>query len=324
MMHPIHAIVLGIVEGVTEYLPISSTGHLILASAAMGLNEPESLKQAVSTFNIVIQGGAILAIVTLYWPRLMQMLRGLLGRDDAGRRLLINLAIAFAPAMLTWPILYPLTKDLLFQPIPVLAALLLGGIWMIWIDRWRAKEFADDTQPADDTKPAANAEPATGIELDQITPKLALGIGLFQWASLWPGTSRAMMTIAGGMMLGLRPKAAAEFSFLLGLPTIGAACVYEAFGVYKASRAAAAIEQLAATSPATDPTETVASAEAFFTAIPPLTAAIGFITSAVVAAVVVKWFVGFLERRGLAFFGWYRIALCAVMAGLLLAGVITL
>lgn len=291
-----HAIILGIVEGVTEYLPVSSTGHLILASAALGLDDPDSIKQAVDTFSIVIQGGAILAIVGLYWPRLIQMLQGLVGRSADGRRLLINICIAFLPAALTWPILYPLTKDILFRPGPVLAALLLGGLWMIWIDRWRKRRYPD-AYPDDET-------PAPGIELDQITPKLALGVGLFQWASLWPGTSRAMMTIGGGMMLGLRPKAAAEFSFLLGLPTIGAACVYEGYGAWKDSRSE--------------------DTESFIAVLGITPILIGFFVSAVVAAIVVKWFVGFLERRGLAFFGYYRILLAVIMGSLLLMGVIAL
>lgn len=298
MMHPLHAVILGIVEGVTEYLPVSSTGHLILASAAMGLNEPESLKRAVDSFSIIIQSGAILAVVSLYWPRLVQMLRGVLGKDEAGRRLLINLIIAFLPAMLTWPIIFPLVKDHLFRPIPTLSAILLGGVWMIWIDRWRARRFGD----------ASEATPETGgYELEEITPRRALLIGVFQWASLWPGTSRALMTIGGGMVLGLRPRAAAEFSFLLGLPTIGAACVYETYGLWKASRA-----------------EDATAFGSFFDAIPLGVAVLGFATSAVVAAVVVKWFVGFLERCGLGFFGWYRIGLFVVMLMLLMAGAIAL
>ncbi len=290
-----HAVILGIIEGITEYLPVSSTGHLILASTILGLDEPESLKNAVDTFSIVMQGGAILAIVGLYWPRLMQMLRGLLGKDPAGKRLLINLTIAFLPAMLTWPLLISLSRDYLFRPIPVLAALFLGGLWMIWIDRWRSRRFPDAS--ADDGR-------SPGIELDDITPRTALLIGLFQWGSIWPGTSRAMMTIGGGMMLGLRPKAAAEFSFLLGLPTIGAACVYETYSAYKATQAG--------------------EIEPIFSVLGITPIIIGFVVSAVVAAIVVKWFVGFLERQGLAFFGYYRILLTLILGPLLLLGVISL
>jgi len=290
-----HAVILGIVEGITEYLPVSSTGHLILTSAALGLDEPESLKEAVDTFSIVIQGGAILAIVGLYWPRLLQMLMGVLGKDPAGKRLLINLGIAFIPAMVTWPLLISFSRDYLFRPLPVLIALFLGGVWMIWIDRWRKRRFPD-AYPDD--------QPAPGIGLDEITPRLALAIGLFQWGSIWPGTSRALMTIGGGMMLGLRPKAAAEFSFLLGLPTIGAACVYESYGAWKSTRSG--------------------EAESIFSVLGLVPMVLGFVVSAVVAAIVVKWFVGFLERRGLAFFGYYRILLTLVMGPLLLLGIITL
>lgn len=290
-----HAVILGIVEGITEYLPISSTGHLILTSAALGLDEPEAVKNAVDTFSIVIQGGAILAIVGLYWPRLVQMFWGLLGKDPAGKRLLINLTIAFLPAMVTWPLLISLSREYLFRPIPVLAALFLGGLWMIWIDRWRSRRYPD-ASPDDGRAP--------GIDLDAITPRTAFMIGLFQWGSIWPGTSRALMTIGGGMMLGLRPKAAAEFSFLLGLPTIGAACAYESYSAWKATRAG--------------------EIEPIFSVLGVVPIVIGFAVSAVVAAIVVKWFVGFLERRGLAFFGYYRILLTLIMAPLLLLGIISL
>lgn len=290
-----HAVILGIVEGITEYLPVSSTGHLILTSAALGLDEPESLKNAIDTFSIVMQGGAILAIVGLYWPRLLQMFWGLLGKDPIGKRLLINLSIAFLPAMVTWPLLISFSREYLFRPIPVLIALFLGGLWMIWIDRWRKRSFPD-AYP--------EGEPAPGIGLDEITPRMALMIGLFQWGSIWPGTSRALMTIGGGMMLGMRPKAAAEFSFLLGLPTIGAACVYESYSAWKATQAG--------------------EIEPIFSVLGVGPIIIGFVVSAVVAAIVVKWFVGFLERRGLAFFGYYRILLTLIMGPLLLLGIITL
>ena len=127
------AIILGIVEGITEYLPISSTGHLILASALLGLDEPPERKAAVDAFNIVIQGGAILAVIGLYWPRIVQMVRGLLGSDAAGRRLAINLIIAFLPAAVFGVLLDDLIERHLFSPIPVLAALAIGGIIMIML-----------------------------------------------------------------------------------------------------------------------------------------------------------------------------------------------
>ncbi|MGP1310849.1 MAG: undecaprenyl-diphosphate phosphatase, partial [Phycisphaerales bacterium] len=128
------AIILGLVEGITEYLPVSSTGHLILTSALLGLDTPDQ-KAAIDTFNIAIQGGAILAVLGLYFPRVIQMLKGLIGKDPVGRKLLINLFIAFLPAAVLGVLLNDLIEAHLFRPVPVLLALFLGGIWMIWLGK---------------------------------------------------------------------------------------------------------------------------------------------------------------------------------------------
>lgn len=282
-----HALILGIVEGITEFLPVSSTGHLIIASALMGLGD-DDMKGAVDGFNIVIQGFALLAIAGLYFPRCWQMVKGLFGFDAAGRRLLINLIIAFLPIFLLGPMLYSTIMKHLFRPTPVLAALALGGVWMIWLDR-RNRKLGDE---------------GPSMEIDDITWKQALGIGLFQCASMWPGTSRAMTTIAGGVMLGLKPARSAEFSFLLGLPTIGGAMAYQLYkDFYRDSEtdAATMIDTLGW-----------------------LPIIVGCVTTVIFAALAVKWLVKFLEHHGLALFGWYRIALCVIMASLLWAGWITL
>lgn len=287
------AFILGLVEGITEYLPVSSTGHLILAAALLGLDDPER-KASVDAFNIVIQGGAILAVLGLYFPRVLQMLRGLAGRDAAGRRLLINLFIAFLPAAVLGVMLDDWIEARLFSPIPVLGALLLGGVWMIWLDRFRKKRAHATTEEG------AHEEEFT---IDRMTWKHALAIGCFQVVAMWPGTSRSMMTIAGGTLLGLRPKEAAEFSFLLGLPTLGGACVYKLGKNLKESSDAGApnlFEQLG---------------------YGPV--AIGILVATVSAALAVRWLVAFLTRHGLAAFGWYRIALCIVMGALIAAGVVS-
>jgi undecaprenyl-diphosphatase len=267
-----HAVLLGLVEGITEYLPISSTGHLILTSALLGLHTPEQ-SAAVAAFEIVIQGGAILAVLGLYWRRVLQTGAGLAGRDPLGRRLLGNLALAFLPAALLGPLLDDTIEEHLFRAGPVLAALFLGGVWMIWLDRRRA--------------------PVAGAPLDSLGWQQALGIGLFQCAAMWPGTSRSMMTIAGGVLLGLRARDAAEFSFLLGVPTLGGACVYKlAKNLLAASSQGTPnlFEQLGATS-----------------------VALGIAVAALSAALAVRWLVSFLQRHGLAPFGWYRIALALVL-----------
>jgi len=294
------AVILGLVEGITEYLPISSTGHLILASALLGLDEPGT-KSAVDTFNIVVQGGAILAVLGLYRQRVVQMMKGLLGRDDKGRRLAINLIIAFLPAAALGPLLNDAIERWLFRPWPVLAALFLGGVWMIWLDRAEARrvsarlhEHVDHEHDPEDLKALAeHAAPTRHVRIDEITWRTALGIGLFQVAAMWPGTSRSMMTIAGGTLLGLRPRDAAEFSFLLGLPTLGGATVYR---LWKNLREA---EE--------------AGAATMFETLGWSSVAIGIAVAFVSAALAVKWLVAFLNKHGLGAFGWYRIALCAAL-----------
>lgn len=288
------AVILGVVEGITEYLPVSSTGHLIITTSLLGLDSPPEVKRAADAFTIVIQGGAILAVAGLYWKRIVQMLRGLLGKDAAGTRLLVNLIIAFLPAAMIGPILQPVIETYLFRPGPVLAALLLGGVWMIWLGRrgaGRAAGADDDTD-------------ALTTDLEALTWRKALGIGLFQCVAMWPGTSRSMMTIAGGTMLGLRPKQAAEFSFLLGLPTLGGACVYRfAKDVLHARETGepTMLEQLG-----------------FAPVI------LGVLVATVSAALAVRWLVAFLTRHGLGAFGWYRVALCIVMGALIATGVVTI
>lgn len=245
------ALILGIVEGITEFLPVSSTGHLILASHWMGLEG-----EAVKTFDIVIQGGALAAVLGLYGRRLFSV------------PLLRNLLIAFLPAAVAGLLLSKPIKHHLFGPDPVALALAVGGIFMIWLDRWlRRREL-----------PPSRA-------LDTLGPGEALVIGLAQCLALWPGTSRAMTTIAAGLLLGLTGPAAAEFSFLLALPTLGAATLFD--GAQNGSML------LESTS---------------FSAL-----AIGFVAAGITAALAVKGFVGYLNRRGLAPFGWYRILLALVV-----------
>src|SRR5688572_26482744 len=134
MLQPWQAVVLGLVEGITEYLPVSSTGHLILTQALLGL-DTAAAKSALDAFAIVIPGGAILAVLGLYAQRVATMLRGLVGQDPSGLKLLGNLALAFLPAGLSGPLLDDWLEARLFHPGPVLAALFAGGVWMIWLGR---------------------------------------------------------------------------------------------------------------------------------------------------------------------------------------------
>lgn len=292
-MTPIQALILGLVEGITEYLPISSTGHLIIASSLMGLDKTAEQKAAVDTFNIVIQGGAILAVLGLYFPRVVQMCKGLLGKDEAGLALAIRIIVAFLPAAVLGVLLNDLIEALLFNTPSVLTALALGGIFMIVLDRVRMREHRQGVPPENDSE-------VLGPDLHEISIGKAMAIGALQCVAMVPGTSRSMMTIAGGVLVGLHPRRAAEFSFLLGLPTLGGACVYSI------------LKTLTGDGPN------------MFEVIGWTPIAIGLIAATVSAALAVRWLVGFLNRHGLAVFGYYRIALAIVLGSLIAGGIVTL
>jgi undecaprenyl-diphosphatase len=277
----LQALVLGVVEGVTEYLPVSSTGHLILTSALLGLDAPPERKAAVDAFSIVIQGGAILAVLGLYWPRVRSMAAGLAGRDPAGRRLLGLLLVAFLPAALLGPFLDDPIERYLFNPPAVVTALALWGVVMILIGGWQKRHFA-------------GGEGVTA--LNDLTWRAALFIGVLQCLAMWPGTSRSMITIVAGMLVGMRPRESAEFSFLLALPTLGGACVFKVAKDVLGSEPSA-LAQLG---------------------VAPM--ALGVVVATVSAALAVKWLVHYLNRHGLAVFGWYRLALSAVFVALLASG----
>ncbi|UCD76131.1 MAG: undecaprenyl-diphosphate phosphatase [Phycisphaerales bacterium] len=289
----LQAVILGIVEGITEYLPISSTGHLILTSAFLGLDETVQQKHAIDAFNIVIQGGAILAVLGLYWKRVLQMILGLLGKDAPGLRMVANLIIAFLPAAVFGVLLDDWIEAHLFFPIPVIAALAVGGLLMIVIGPWQRRRFHDDTR-------ADNHGAFSFVDIEHLTWKRALIIGFLQCIAMWPGTSRSMMTIVGGMFVGLRPKHAAEFSFLLGLPTLGGACVYKA------------AKNFAGDGP--NMLKTLGAAPAI----------VGIIVAFIAAALAIKWLVGYLTKHGLAIFGWYRLVLSAGILAMILSGALTI
>jgi undecaprenyl-diphosphatase len=200
---PLKAIVLGAVEGFTEYLPVSSTGHLLVTQRLLGLGEGDA-KAAADTYAIAIQIGAILAVVVLYWRRLGQLASGVIGRDVDGRTLLGRLIIAFVPAAVVGVLLGDNIKDRLFGPWPVVAAWLAGGLFLVW---W-------------------NPRPGR-LDLTSFTVRQAAIIGAAQILALWPGMSRSLVTIAAALAIGASMSAAVEFSFLLGLATLSAATLYD-------------------------------------------------------------------------------------------------
>jgi undecaprenyl-diphosphatase len=267
------AMILGIVEGLTEYLPISSTGHLILTGVLLerlfGTGHTDS-----GSFDIVIQLGAVLAVVVQYRSLLWQRTVGLLSGAAASRGLLLALVAGFVPTAICGLLLRKAIKAHLFGAAPVAAALVVGGILMIVVERWRG----------------AKADVGlTGLE--HVTWRRAFVIGVGQCFSLWPGSSRSMCTIVAGQLTGLSTATAAEFSFLLALPTLGAATVYEA---YKGRH------ELAVSGG--------------------INVAIGFFVSFFVAWAVIAGFIKYLQKHGLAAFGWYRIALGIAVVLLLMRG----
>jgi len=279
------ALLLGLIEGITEYLPISSTGHLILAASLLGLDEPAETRDAVNAFLIIIQGGAILAVLGLYRRRVAEMARGVATRQGPGLKLAVNLLISFLPAAVIGVLLDELIERHLFYPAPVVAALAAGGAAMLVVGRWQRKVFHDaDSERFDAT---------SFVDIEHLTWRRALLIGVLQCFAMWPGLSRSMMTIVAGMMVGMRPRHAAEYSFLLGLPTLGGACVYRAVQLWAGDG---------------DPLALLGGW---------LPVAIGLVAATVSAALAVKWLVAYLTRHGLALFGWYRIAL-AILFGVAL------
>jgi undecaprenyl-diphosphatase len=311
------AAILGVVEGLTEYLPVSSTGHLIVANRLLGLDAdtpalsrdglplfrkekeplpirvlqklsgdpaaapqlvPFTLKNAADAYIIVIQFGAILAVLFVYWARVSGLLLGLAAREKDSLLLARNLLLAFLPAAALGFVFNSLIEEILFGVAPVVFALFAGAIAMLAVEHWYRAKLA-----------AARAHGAShrhhGPDLHQLTPTNALTIGVAQCLALWPGTSRSMATICGGYLAGLSPARATEFSFLLGLITLASASLYKTAS--SGANMAAAFH------------------------IGPLL--LGLIVATITSFFAVKWMVRWINRHGLALFAWYRIALSIVL-----------
>jgi len=203
---PAKAAILGVVEGVTEYLPVSSTGHLLVTEDLLDIGQTDETEDAADTFAIAIQAGAILAVVVLYWRRLLAMAAGAVGRDPDGRRVLLAVLVAFLPSAIVGFAFGDFIKDELFGVGPVIAAWAIGGLVILFLA----------------------TRLGTGLkELESMQLQPALLIGLVQILALWPGVSRSLVTIIAALLLGYTMGAAVEFSFLLGLLTLTAATGYE-------------------------------------------------------------------------------------------------
>jgi undecaprenyl-diphosphatase len=265
------AAILGVVEGITEYLPISSTGHLMVTNRILDVGQTDETKDAADSYVVIIQAGAILAVLVLYRKRVGTIFAGLAGRDVVGRRLLRALIVSMVPAVVIALGLESTIKDKLFHPWPVVAAWIVGGVAILVWARMRG-------------------DGPGGLPLESITMRIALIVGLAQVLALWPGTSRSLVTIVAALFAGMSLPAAVEYSFLLGLTTLGAATGYEAL-----KNGSTVIDTFGWTP-----------------------VVLGIVVAFVAAMVAVRWMVTYLQRHSFSVFGWYRIA-AGLLAAVLLA-----
>lgn len=249
------AAIMGVVEGLTEFLPISSTGHLILTASLLNWHGDK-----VKLFEVVIQTGAIMAIVTLYMQRLVQTVVGL-PRERVAQRFTGNVLLGFFPAALAGVLFIDVIKGVLFSPMVVAGGFIAGGIIMLWVEARQARQ------------------PSQRIEdVDAVSWKDALGVGLIQMLALIPGVSRSGATIIGAMALGFSRKSATEFSFFLAIPMLFGAAAYD---LYKNHHLL-----------------TMADAPLF---------AVGLVVSWLSAWVCVKWLMRYVASHTFVPFAWYRI-----------------
>lgn len=259
-------VLLGIVEGATEFLPVSSTGHILLAGHFLGFDSPGR------TFEVLIQLGAILAVLSVYFAKLWRIL--LATPDDPGaRRFVFGLVLAVLPAAFVGVLAHGFIKTVLFEDTQLIClSLILGGLVLLVVDRMDLKPRYQDAM--------------------DYPPSLAFKIGICQCVALIPGVSRSGATIVGALLMGTDKRSAAEFSFLLALPTMAGAFSYDLYKNWQVL----------------EPADFV-----------PI--ALGFVTAFVAAVLVVRYVLDFISQHGFAFFAWWRIAVGAAgLIGLALAG----
>jgi undecaprenyl-diphosphatase len=247
------AFILGVVEGVTEFLPVSSTGHLVIASQLMGMKD-----ERTDLFLIVIQFAAILAVCWEYRARIFKVINGML-HDEESTNLSRNIMIAFLPLAILGLLFGSKLKKILFAPVPIALAFIVGGLIILWAERREHK--------------------ITVYEVDDMTWKDALKIGIAQAFALIPGTSRSGATIIGGLLFGLSRKAATEFTFFLAIPTLTAASFYD---LYKHR-------------------DLLNTADIGMWAV-------GMVASFVSAFLVVRGLLRYISKHDFSAFAWYRIA----------------
>jgi undecaprenyl-diphosphatase len=260
----IKAAILGIVEGLTEFLPISSTGHLILASSLLDFRGPH-----VATFEIAIQTGAMFAVMWEYRRRLIDTVVGIT-RDATAQRFALNVVVAFIPAVVFGLAFGSMIQAVLFHPVPVAIALVVGGVIILWVEKRHHARFGE--------RDMQGQRLARVPTVDDMSPLDALKVGLVQCVALIPGTSRSGATIIGGMLFGLSRRAATEFSFYLAIPTLIGAGVYS---LWK-QREALSMAEL------------------------PLFA-VGTVFAFVSALLCIRWLIRYIATHDFTVFAWYRI-----------------
>ncbi|WP_106476081.1 undecaprenyl-diphosphate phosphatase [Phytohalomonas tamaricis] len=259
IVHLLQALLLGIVEGITEFLPVSSTGHLILVGSWIGFESDAS-----KVFEVVIQLGSILAVIWVYHQRVTTTVRGVFTRDPVSLQFARNVLIGFIPSAIIGALFIHQIKAVLFDPRIVAYMLIIGGVVIILVERF--------------------AKPRVTSGTDDITWRQALGVGIAQCFAVIPGTSRSGATIVGGMLSGLSRKTATEFSFFIAIPTMLGATTLDLWENHS-----------------------------LITANDALTIAVGFVAAFFSALVVVRALVRFVESHTLSVFGWYRIAMGALL-----------
>jgi len=265
------AIILGIVEGLTEFLPVSSTGHLILVGELLNFRGEKA-----HVFEIFIQSGAILAVCWEYRQRFTMTFTGIFSEPRA-QRFVRNLFIAFLPLACLGLLFGSVIKAALFKPVPVALAFIIGGIIILVAERWYKKRAKNQLLALREAAPGIVGKPMIDT-VDDLTWLDALKLGLAQCAALIPGTSRSGATIIGGLFFGLSRKCATEFSFFLAVPTLIAATFYS---LWK-------------------------SREILSTADIPMFS-VGFVAAFISAFIVVRWLIRYISSHDFTIFAWYRI-----------------
>lgn len=263
-LHPyITAVLMGLVEGITEFLPVSSTGHLILAGELLNFEG-----EVAKTFEVFIQLGAILAVLVAYRTTFLNLLVAPSDKGFRGANGIVLLLLTTLPGLVAGVLAHGFIKDHLFTSRTVAVGLAVGGVWILLAERFHR-----------------NHAPR---ELDRMSWKIALGIGLFQCLALWPGMSRSTCTILGGLWLGLTRKAATEYSFFAAVPLLTAACVYDL------------LHNLHLLDAQTLPVF-----------------AIGLVVAFLSAWLAIRFLIQFVAHHTLAVFGWYRLAVAVLVLWML-------